>query len=129
MNNEDLTPRQNPGHQPPKNIKPSNHTIQDNFAVISMAIGIFSILCMCLPPVQLTFGVLAIMFAFLSKKGNTFSNYAKTGLSIGIFSCLTSFYLWINLIGNLNNPQISAMLKEMFESIDQAYESAYQQQH
>ena len=127
MNNEDLTPNRNSGWPPQKNTTPPDQTSNNNFAIASMVIGIVSILFVCIPPVQLVLGVLAIMFAYLSKTGSTFTNYAMTGFLIGTISCIASFYLWSVWTSNLSNPDVLAYLNQMREIWQEAYDAAYQQ--
>lgn len=127
MNNEDLTPHGNLGWQQQQNTTPPNDTNTTNYAIISMIIGIVSLLFMCIPPVQLVLGVLAIMFAFLSKKNNRFINYAMAGVAIGSFSCIASFYMWAIVVNNLSDPQYTALFNEVYKNLEQIYGTGYQQ--
>jgi len=127
MNNGDLTPHGNLGWNSQNNTTPPDRTSNNNFAIASMVIGIVSILFVCFPPAQLVLGVLAIMFAYLSKTGSAFTSYAMTGFIIGTMSCIVSFYFWTIWTSSLNTPEVLNYLNQLNEIWEEAYNAAYQQ--
>ena len=124
MNNEDLTPHRNHGQQPQKNTNTPNQIPVKTYALISLILSMVSLIFMCFPPVQMVLGVLAIMFAVLSRKDKVFTSHAKVGLTIGFVSCIASFYYWSLVAQNLSSPETVNWYNEL-EQIFKQYEQIY----
>ncbi|MBO5102285.1 MAG: DUF4190 domain-containing protein [Clostridia bacterium] len=67
------------------------------WSVGSLVIGIFSVLCCCFEWPGLIFGVLAIVFAILSRKNlGYFDGLAIAGVILGIFGTVFSVFMIIS---------------------------------
>lgn len=118
MDNQNITPPQYTKLQPQKNKSQGS-----SFALVSLIIGIFSVVCICLPPIQLIFGGLAVMFAFLSKQEDKFERPAMIGLVIGILSCVTSILIFWQAMNALDylktDPEYISQLNNMIKAVEQ----------
>lgn len=88
---EQMNPQ--PQNPQPQNTKPANH-----LATVSLVVGIFALICCCLPPLQLLLGSTAMILAVLSKKGQPFCGQAIAGLILGIIAILVSIMIFAYLI-------------------------------
>lgn len=100
----------------------------NNMAVISMILGILSLLCLCMCiafPVSILMGAAAICLSIMSRKGGPFCGFAITGLVLGIlaiiFGVLEFFYLMF-LSQLLNDPSFSQMMDQMMEQLNTMYD-------
>lgn len=119
MDNQNITPPQYTKLQSKKNKKQDS-----SLAFVSLIISVISLLC-CFPPVQLIFGGLAIMFAFLSKQEDEFEHLAMIGLTIGIISCITSIFIFWLLIVKFDelktDPEYISQLNTVLRTLKQLW--------
>jgi hypothetical protein len=72
----------------------------NSFAIASLILGIFSVVCCCTSFPNLAMGIAAIILAVVSKKrsGNVLSGLALAGLILGIFGTLLGLASTVFLI-------------------------------
>ena len=111
--NRELKESNGPSRQPKP---PAN-----NMAIVSMILGIFAILllCMCIAfPVSILLGAGAVCLSIMSKKGGPFSGFAVAGLVLGILAIVFGIieFLYLIFVSQLlNDPYFTGILEEMME--------------
>lgn len=128
---------QEPDHQPdtglppsppnaywqPQNMPPQKPAPQppSTMAVLSMVLGIFSLVICCVPPLQLLLGAVSIFLAILSKKGRPFSGFAIAGLVMGILSIICSilvFLYFLLVMRMMQDPQYASMFQDLLKQYE-----------
>ena len=105
--------------QPP--VKPQN-----NMAIASMIVSIFGLLSCCFPPLQFILGMVALLLAIFSKKGNPFSGFAIAGLIMSIFCLVISIAMVLYLVfafSMMKDPQYGPMINDIMQMYEEMYES------
>ena len=111
--NRELKEANGPSRQPKP---PAN-----NMAIVSMILGIFAslLLCMCIAfPVSILLGAGAVCLSIMSKKGGPFSGFAVAGLVLGILAIVFGIieFLYLIFVSQLlNDPYFTGILEEMME--------------
>ncbi len=103
-----------PGSQPPR--RESNP-----LAVTSMVVGIFSIVTCCASPLGIVLGILGIVLAILSKKGQPFSGFAIAGLvlsGVGIVLSLLLFAYYILVLSLMRDPEYASIFNAVLEQYE-----------
>lgn len=120
----------NPNEQPPfmqsfDTMSPTPNKNGKGFAIASLCLGIASVFfcccCCCLYYVAIITGVLAIVFAFLSKNANNgkLSGMAIAGLILGIIAIV--LFLMLAFL------EFSGMMEEILrETIEETYGMSYE---
>ena len=73
--------------------------VKKGFAVASLVLGIFGLVCCCLGPVGLIMAILSIVFAIVDRvKAKSFRGLAIAGLIFGIIGLLLSAYMTLDYI-------------------------------
>ena len=89
------------------------------FSIVSMITGILSILCCCVVWEGLPLGIIAIVFAAISrKKLGYFDGMAVAGLVLGIFGAVIGTVIFILSLTPLVDTIISEMTNELPKDTD-----------
>ncbi len=91
---------------------------QNNMALASMIVGIFSLLSCCFPPLQFVLGIVGILLVIFSKKGKPWSGFAIAGLVMSIISLLISIVMVLYLafaFQMMRDPQFAPLFNEVYE--------------
>ena len=119
------------------NLEPAQKKPQNGYAIASLVLGIVSVLCCCCCCFADTLGlilmgvaaVLAIVFAFLSKKNTNgkMDGKAIAGLVLGIVAIvmlllfLAAFVGVYNMIGQIPQEELLAIVEETYKPmVDEA---------
>ena len=84
------------------------------WSVVAIILGIVSLLCCCIDYIGIAAGVLAIVFAIVSRK--TLGYFDKTSIAaiiVGIFGIVLSVALVIVSVVLINSPEYQQMLLEL----------------
>lgn len=85
------------------------------FAVASMVLGIFAILCCCLAPVGLAVSILGLLFAILSyRQLHRFNGMALAGLIMSILGLVLTAW---SIIDSILNPMDMDEFMKMYEEM------------
>ena len=88
----------------------------DAFAIASLCCGIFSVPCLCCTYLAIIFGVLAIVFAIISKKrSGRLVGVAIAGMTIGIVTAILGILLTIVGIYLMQTPEYQQMYEDIFK--------------
>lgn len=97
-----------------KNTPTPGEPFTDSFAIASLCLGILSIPALCCTYLGLIFGVLAIVFAFISKKKNgKMLGVAVAGMTIGIVTSILAILLIIVGLVMMQNSTYQQMYNEI----------------
>jgi uncharacterized membrane protein len=83
------------------------------FAIVSLVLGILSVVCCCLTELGLVIGIAAIVFALVSRKMNGyFDSFAITGLIFGIFGAVLCAIVMVIVL----SPQFQYYYEQIYNS-------------
>ncbi len=91
-------------------------------AITSMLLGIFSLVTCCASPLGIVLGIVSIVLAILSKKGQPMSGFAIAGIvlsAIGILMSLLFFAYYMLVLSLMKDPEYAAL----FNSLLKQYQS------
>ena len=97
-----------------KNNNQSGEPYTDAFAIASFCMGIFSIPCLCCTYLAIISGVLAIVFAIISKKrSGKMVAVAIAGMTIGIVTSILGILLTIVGIYLMQAPEYQQLYQDI----------------
>ncbi len=102
-----------PGQQ---NRPPKKET--NSMAITSMLLGIFSLVTCCASPLGIILGIVSIVLAILSKKGQPMSGFAIAGIvlsAIGILLSLLFFAYYMLVLSLMKDPQYATLFNDLLE--------------
>lgn len=102
----------------------------NSMATASLIIGVFALISCCIPPFQFFLGVVGILLAVFSKKGQPFQGQALAGLILSIAAIVISILVvaYIYIVGVLvrTDPTFAQMYNEMYNTMMEQYQNFFQ---
>lgn len=83
----------------------------NGLAIASFVFALLGLLGCCCFPFSIPCAIIAIVLAFLSKKGTRMSGLAKAGLVIGIIAAVLAVLLILYLVVIMNDPSVREYFK------------------
>lgn len=93
-------------------------TFFDKCPLFSLLAGILGMTSCCSPPIQLVFGMTAILLAYLSKNGKPRTSMAMFGTVLGVISVIISllvFGQYVFAMHLMEDPANASLVKEVFQ--------------
>ena len=102
------------------NLDPKK-TESKGFAIASMVLGIVALVCCCLSELSLICSVLAIVFAIVSRRRNSyFDGMSTAGLVCGIIAAALAIVSIVDAILNpISDAEVQKMLEEYLAMLEQ----------
>lgn len=103
-----------------------NDSLYYKLAIFSIMTGIFALTSCCYPPLQLVFGVAAVLLAWLSKNGKPFAVPAIIGLIMGVVSVLISILMFVQYVwamSLMSDPSNAAMVKDFYQQYQNVFQN------
>lgn len=103
-----------------------NNSIYNKLSMFSIMAGILALTSCCYPPVQLVFGVAAVMLAWLSRNGEPMAVPSVIGMIMGIVSVVLSVLIFLQYIWAMKfmgDPANAAMVKDFYQQYQDIFNS------
>ena len=108
--------------------QPSTPKTSNGYSIAALVLGIVSLVCCCYPTLTIVLGILAIIFAIVSRKGEPMNGKALAGMICGIiaivlvvlavFSAISSFLAPLDEQGNTFYDAFMEGFREGYEAGD-----------
>lgn len=106
----DLQSQNTTGHAPKAPV--------NSMAVFSLIAGIMALITFYYPPLQLFLGASAVILAYISKRGGSYSGPSIAGTAIGIFAIICSILIFCLVIYSFNimkDPANADLIRDIYK--------------
>lgn len=113
-----------------QNNMPDLGKMSGTLSIVSLILGIFAIMSCISPPVQLLFGAMALMTAYLSRNRKRLTGPAVAGTILGILGIIFSILLFIYFMATvrlMDDPANIALFQQAMSQYQDLINSLNQQ--
>lgn len=113
-----------------QNNTPNLGKMSGTFSVVSLIFGIFALMSCISPPIQLLFGAMALMTAYLSRNEKRLTGPAVAGTVLGILGIIFSILIFIYFMATIrlmDDPANMALFRQAMSQYKELIDGLNQQ--